>query len=662
MTPFTLSRFWHHRIYEATFLLCLAIITLYIVPIVTKIAPDGLFGITIFVAVAAGVTALTSAVLLITAKHPTHIQTLVVFLLFTATTGLLVVQSGGTASPFIMLWLLVAFFSGIFGVYGWLTILVAAVIFLMASYLQGRFGVTVITIVAFSSILPTIIGILIWRNKDTSESDRSLKNLTSELSEVANTSEIIINAIGDGVVAIDAQGTIQLINPAAQAILGWAKQDALMLNYKSILPLTDLNNKDLDPLTDPVMQVLNTNQQLRSKTLIIKTKSGKKIVSSLVVSPIGTAGSGVITVFRDMTKEKAEGQEQAEFISTASHEMRTPVAAIEGYLGLALNPNTAQIDAKARDFIMKAHEAAQHLGRLFQDLLDVSKSEDGRMASIPKIVDMAVFTATIVQGLGEKATEKGLSLVFKPTDNSGQRTITPVYFVNQDNDHIREILDNLIENAIKYTPAGTVVVDVQGSDSRVVISVKDSGLGIPAEDVSHLFQKFYRVDNADRSAIGGTGLGLYLSRRLAEAMQGRLYLESTHGKGSTFFLELPRIDNKDAEELKEQQALQASQAALVPTLAAAALPVASLLPPDVTPFPGTAQSMAPILPTAIGVASSPSEVKPATTVPRGESLSREQIQEHVRQLQAMAREMQPLARPPETPIAVAPASTGQPQA
>ena len=630
------------------FLLSLAILALYIVPIVSQVAPNGLFGITILVAIAAGITALISAIFyIVKSKEETFFPSLVVYLLLAATAGLLVVQTGGIGSPFIMVWMLIAFFSAIFAIYGWLPIFITTAVFVMAEYLAGKFDANLIAVVAFSSILPTVIGMMIWRNKDTqTESEKNVKTLTSELSEVANRSEIVINAIGDGVIAIDAQGTIQLINPAAQEILGWGKQDALMLNYKSILQLTDLNNKELDPTADPIMQVLNTNQQMRSNTLIIKTKSGKKVTSSLVVSPIGSAGSGVITVFRDMTKEKAEEQEQAEFISTASHEMRTPVASIEGYLGLALNPNTAQIDEKARDFIMKAHEAAQHLGRLFQDLLDVSKSEDGRMASTPKVVDMASYTATIVQGLNEKANEKGLILKYKPTDNSGQKTITPVYFVNQDNDHIREIIDNLVENAIKYTLKGEVTVDVTGSDSKVIVSVKDSGLGIPAEDVPHLFQKFYRVDNMDRQQIGGTGLGLYLSRRLAEAMQGRLYLESVHGQGSTFFLELPRISSQEAEQLKQQQALQAAQAAKA--AAAAPVPTTPAMPPVVTPRPDTPQTMQPVITAPAG------GVKAATTVPRGESLSREQIQAHVLQLQAMAREMQAGTRSGETPAAATP--------
>lgn len=636
-------------------MLSLAVLALYVVPRVSMVAPNGLFGISMVVAVAAGITALASvAAYFFKQKQETFGPSFAVYLLLAITSGLLVLQTGGTGSPFIMLWMLVAFFSALFAVYGWLTVIVASGVLVAIQYLDGDFSANTVAVVAFSSVLPALTGILVWRGKgQLSENEKSVKSLKNELSEVATQSEVVINAIGDGVIAIDAQGTIQLINPAAQEILGWAKQDAMELNYKSVLQIVDNSDKPIDPAMDPVMQVLNTNQMLRSQSLTLKTKSGKKVTSSLVVSPIGNLGSGVITVFRDMTKEKAEEREQAEFISTASHEMRTPVASIEGYLGLALNPNTAQVDAKARDFIMKAHEAAQHLGRLFQDLLDVSKTEDGRMTNIPRVVDIVPFTDMICQGLNQKAIDKGLTLTFKPTDNSNAntRTITPVYFVNQDNDHIREILDNLVENAIKYTPSGTVTVDVGGSDTKVVVSIKDSGLGIPAEDVPHLFQKFYRVDNQDRSSIGGTGLGLYLSRRLAEAMQGRLYVESTHGQGSTFFLELPRISVQEAEQLRAIQAQQmATQPVSPPTQ------VQPAMPPVVTPRP-----MAPSAPAAQPPQQAAPEVKAATTVPRGESLTREQIQEHVRQLQAMARQLQPQPRaestPAVAPVQQAPAST-----
>jgi len=639
------------------FSLSLAVIALYVVPILTDIAPLGVFNVTIWVAVAAAITAITSLVFHIIVRDDTNfVPTFVVYLLFAMTIALLVIQTGGNISQFITLWMLVAFFSGIFAIWGALPVLLATGIFVATKYLSNDFTANVVAAVILSSLLPMLISLFLWRSKGDSEADtRSVKSLTTKLSEVASKSEIVINAIGDGVVAIDSQGTIELINPAAQQILGWGKQDALALNYKSILQMTDLQNKELDPLADPILQVLNTNQQIRSNMLVIKTRSGKKVISSLVVSPIGDAGSGIIAVFRDMTKEKAEGQEQAEFISTASHEMRTPVASIEGYLGLALNPATAQIDDKARDFIMKAHDAAQHLGHLFQDLLDVAKSEDGRMSSVPKVVDIVPFAETITQGLGQKAADKNLVLSFKPTANQGLRTITPVYFVNQDNDHIREILDNLIENAIKYTPNGEVVVDVTGTDEKVIISVKDSGLGIPTEDIAHLFQKFYRVDNPDRQQIGGTGLGLYLSRRLAEAMQGRLYLESVHGKGSTFFLELPRVSNDEAEQLKIQQATQAAAAAQQAAMTAQAIgaaPVApTMMPPVVAPSPIASPLQPAVPPTAQPVQPTAAPaVKAATTVPRGESLSREQIAEHVRKLEAMIRANSTVApRPPEGP-------------
>lgn len=614
-------------------MLSLAIIALYAVPIFTNIAPNGLFGISIWVAISAGLTAIASVVLyFLSPKEPNAFLPIIVYLLLALTSGLLVVQTGGTSSPFIALWMLVSFFGGIFAIWGIIPVLGAAATFVAAQYLASNLNSGLVAMVAFSTVIPAIISFVVWREHHDDEANKNVKNLANELSEVANKSEIVINAIGDGVVAIDSQGLIQLINPAGQEILGWGKQDAITLNYKSILQMTDLNNKELDPATDPIQQVLNTNQEVRADNIIIKTKSGKKITAALVVSPIGSAGAGVIAVFRDVTKEKAEEREQAEFISTASHEMRTPVASIEGYLGLALNPNTAQIDDKAREFITKAHESAQHLGRLFQDLLDVSKSEDGRMTNVPKVVDVSSFTQDVVQSQQDKAKEKGLELIFVPTSNPAQKTIAPVFFVNQDNDHLREVLDNLVENAIKYTPKGTVSVDVNGSDDKVVISVKDTGLGIPPEDIPHLFQKFYRINNADRQEIGGTGLGLYLSRRLAEVMQGRLWVESVHTKGSTFFLELPRITSVQAEELKAQQAAAAAQAP--------AQPITPAFDPNTQPAPTPVPAPAPAPQSQPAPESERPAVKAATTVPRGESLTREQIAAHVRELEAMARTTQ----------------------
>ena len=583
----------------------------------------------------------------------------IIYLLVTATAIALIASTGTTSSPFVALWMLICAFSGIFGFLGLLPILATDVVFIAIQFINNNLTNEVIIIVLFSSLLPIIASLIMWRSKSTKDElnndNRAYRNLANELSEVASKSEVVINAIGDGVIAIDNQGIIQLINPAAQSIIGWGKQDALALNYKSVLHLVNQKDEVLDASNDPIQQALNINQQIRTNNLALMTKSSKKIMISLVVSPVSEIGSGVIAVFHDVTKEKAEEREQAEFISTASHEMRTPVASIEGYMGLALNPQTAQVDDRARDFILKAHASAEHLGRLFQDLLDVSKADDGRIPNNPKVVDIVTFLHEIVQGLEQKATEKGLRLVYKPMPNdTKERHIAPVYSVNLDNDHIREIMNNLIENAIKYTPTGEVMVDISGNDDHVVISVKDSGIGIPVEDMSHLFQKFYRVDNKNTREIGGTGLGLYLCRRLSEIMGGRIWAESVYGSGSTFYLELPRVSSKDATMLIEQAAFKAQQEAsrmLTPqpqpdpvspfqTMQPVIQPAHIAAIPTPTPTPAPAPAAAPkITQPSQPVQQPPSLATPTTparAVPRSQSLTPEQIAAYVAQQRALA--------------------------
>lgn len=671
MTPLRLSHIWYRRLYVALFAMSVAYVAAYFFEQSSTAHFTQAAHIDFFSMLGAGVVAIACIPLYIFAKKLTSFMpALVVYAVFGIITALLIENSGGESSLFVAPWALVAFVSPIFGAYGWLPVLVVIGSYIAGEYLSGALSAQTFFGLTLGSVLPLILGLVLWRlPRGTDEAaSKNVRNLANQLSEVATKSEIIINAIGDGVIAVDGKGVVQLINPAAQEILGWGKQDALMLNYKSILKLSDENNHELTPQNDPIEQVLNNNQQTRGNKITALTNSGKKINVSLVASPIGDPGAGAIAVFRDVTNERAEEREQAEFISTASHEMRTPVASIEGYMGLALNPNTATIDTRARDFIMKAHEAAQHLGRLFQDLLDVSKSEDGRMQNIPRVVDIVPFTENIVQGLRQKATDKGLNLIFVPTDSQAQRKIMPVYFVNLDNDHIREVLDNLIENAVKYTLQGEVRVDVTGTEDRVVISIKDTGLGIPAEDIPHLFQKFYRVENIDRQSIGGTGLGLYLCRRLVEAMQGRLWVESVFGSGSTFFVELPRIESQEAERLKAEQeqqaalaaqqssAMAAAQAPVAPAAPAVQIPVtiidsnapvAPVAPVAPIQTPSPVQPIAPVAPapaTPVQPAPAPqpsalqSGVRPATTVPRGETLTREQINERVRQLEELAKQ------------------------
>jgi PAS domain S-box-containing protein len=519
---------------------------------------------------------------------------LAAYMILVIMSATLILSTGHSASPFLALWIVVAVFAGVFGLYGLLPLFLATLVYLLVQLSAGALTREVIVAAVLAGELPLIVSYFIWHAKSTtgSSSDRAYRDLASELSQVANKAEVVINAIADGVIAVNSQGVIQLINPAAQQIIGWGKQDALALSYKSVLKLLDKNGNEVDTSTDPVANTLATNQQVTTSDLFLLTNSEKRLLVSVNVSPVGQLGSGAIIVFRDITKEKSEEREQAEFISTASHEMRTPVASIEGYLGLALNPATATIDEKARDFINKAHASAQHLGRLFQDLLDVTKAEDGRLSNNPKVVDVVAFTHEIIEGLKPKADEKGLRTLFKPLpeDDRNERRLNPVFYVNVDNDHLREVIGNLIENAIKYTPKGDVVVDIGGDSDHVTISVADSGIGIPKEDQAHLFQKFYRVDNTETREIGGTGLGLYLCRRLVETMNGRIWVDSEYKQGSTFYVELPRTSHEDAMQMIETLSTQTEEPV--------AEPIQPVAPPPVPDTPPVAVPVAPGMPVA----------------------------------------------------------------
>lgn len=538
------------------------------------------------------VTAVISLVAYIWApKKYTYQLALATFFLMCVTAGILIRMTGDTHSAFIPMWMLLAVFAGIFGWWGLGTIFAATTASLIYYLFFGTVPYTREQTIIFllAGEMPLLVSYLIWHEKNNQDitKNRAYNAMAEELTQVATKSETVINSIAEGVVVTDGEGKVQLINPAAQTLLGWEKQDAIGLDYRSVIKIGDSKGNDLPEDSSPIRQVFLTNQSVSTNDYSLTTHSGKKILISLLVSPVGQSGTGAIIVFRDITTEKQEERAKAEFISTASHEMRTPVAAIEGYLGLALNPTTAVIDDKARMFLEKAHESTQHLGRLFQDLLTVSRSEDGRLTPKPTVVDIVAFTKEIVDGLMPKAQGKGLFLIYKPVSGStdeGGKNVSPVFYGYIDQDQLREVLNNLVDNAIKYTKQGNVTIDVSGDENNISVSVTDSGIGIPPEDVPHLFQKFYRVDNSDTREIGGTGLGLYISRRLIESNNGHIAVKSEFGKGSTFSITIPRISHDRADELARAQTQQVSGAAAgVPPTAPLAGPGAKAAVP--TPQP-----------------------------------------------------------------------------
>lgn len=566
----TIAQAWHHRVSEISLGVGLIVLGLFAFQIITTLGGQQGFGVEVsLLSLIAAVIGMAASVVTFFRTSAT-VQFISMFIGYTfvsAAVALLILDSGSTSSPYLLLWMVMAAMSGVISGFVTLFLLIGSNGYLIVQLVSSvPLSQNELLVFFVTNDLPLLLAYALWYSKRHKQSskEQAFSALANELSQVANKSEIVINAIADGVVAIDDKGIIQLINPAAQTIVGWGKQDALRLDYRSVLKLVDGENKPLLETIDPIQICLRTNQSADTEQFGLLTTSNKRVMVSLHVSPVGQLGTGAIIVFRDITTQIAEERRKGEFISTASHEMRTPVAAIEGYLGLALNPATATIDDKARTYIEKAHESAEHLGRLFQDLLDISKAEDGRLKNDPRVVDVVTALRDITQALQPKAVEKNLTLIFAPdasVGSSSQARITPIYYAYIDMDHLREVASNLIENAIKYTKEGSVTVDVVGDNEHISVKVTDTGIGIPAEDIPHLFQKFYRVDSTDTREIGGTGLGLYLSRRLIESVGGRLGITSEIGKGSTFSIEINRMPQEEAMRYIEQHSAPAAPTA-----------------------------------------------------------------------------------------------------
>jgi PAS domain S-box-containing protein len=419
-------------------------------------------------------------------------------------------------------------------------------------------------------------GIIWWvaSRRGKKKSSASNTRLASSLRDERAKSDFILNSIEDGVVFVGEEGTIQLFNPGAARITGWEQADAQGLAWKSVFEFVDTKGVLVPENETPFIRTLHSGQTIRDNAANIKGKSGKILATSFTVSPLVDKGkvTALVAVIRDVSEERQEAAQRAEFISTASHEMRTPVAAIEGYLSLALNDKVATIDARAKDFLEKAHASARHLGELFQDLLTSSKAEDGRLTNHPEVVEMGGFMEQLTGDLHFAAQKKNLVMEFtignesvmndtiidasSPPSFGNQKVVRPLYYVNVDPDRMREVITNLFDNACKYTDKGKISLGLTGNDTVVQIYIRDTGHGIPPEDVPHLFEKFYRVDNSATRTIGGTGLGLFICRKIVELYHGRVWVESKLNEGSSFYINLPRLSTQQAETMQAKQAAE----------------------------------------------------------------------------------------------------------
>lgn len=394
------------------------------------------------------------------------------------------------------------------------------------------------------------------KKKEPINNGQAPQNPATSTAQSANLANLVLNSIDEGVMIVHSSGIVVLVNPAAMRLLGTSDPNMVEnLQLASILSLENSEGTKIEDDVNPVLRAVMNGENFETRDLILVSVQEQRRPVAISVVCTTTGQNERIITLRDIARELEEEGEQADFISTASHEMRTPVASIEGYLGLALNPKTATIDERARKYLEEAHASSKHLGRLFKDLLDVTKLDDKKIRVQLTPVEMASTVRSIANGQVPMMSEKGIHYTFGAnaarSDNT-TRVVNQEVYASVDIDFLREAVNNLVENAIKYTASGGGIwVNVRGDDDRVLINVTDTGIGISPDDLKHVFQKFYRADNSQTRTVGGTGLGLYLVKQRVEAMGGKVWAESSFGEGSTFYLSFPRITAEEYQRRKQ---------------------------------------------------------------------------------------------------------------
>lgn len=367
------------------------------------------------------------------------------------------------------------------------------------------------------------------RKQDTSTNIKELENLSSSISSIISTFELqlanldaeqarlatVLDQITDGVLIADAQGLIQFANPAAGRLF-----------------------QTSDPVNRSITEIIRHHQLVEAwrrcqRTREIQTESvevpSRHQYLQLVVIPDQHA-SGSLLLVQDLTRVRRLETVRRDFISNLSHELRTPLASLKA-LTETLQDGALDDPPAARRFIDQIQIETDAMTQMATELLELSRIESGRLSLDLKPVSAFELLASSSKRMQLQAERAGVSLRVECPDDLPK--------VNIDTQRLEQVLVNLIHNAVKFTkPGGEIVIGAEADTGEVRFVVRDTGVGIPADDVSRIFERFYRVDKS--RAGSGTGLGLSIAKHIVEAHKGRIWAESTEGQGSRFYFAIPQ--------------------------------------------------------------------------------------------------------------------------
>ena len=348
----------------------------------------------------------------------------------------------------------------------------------------------------------------------------------------------ILSYMTDGVLATNRRGQITMINDMAKKQLGVQKEDVL---NKSILELLKIDEEyELRDLITQIPELMIDSQNANGEYLSLRVRF------ALIRRESGFI-SGLVAVLHDTTEQEKEERERRLFVSNVSHELRTPLTSVKSYRE-ALDEG-ALYDPVAPDFIKVSLDETNRMMRMVTDLLHLSRIDNATTRLDVELINFTAFITFILNRFDKMRSqdeEKKYELVRDYPINS--------VWIEIDTDKMTQVIDNILNNAIKYSPdGGKITVSMKTTEDQMILSIKDQGLGIPKQDLPKIFDRFYRVDRARSRAQGGTGLGLAIAKEIIKQHNGFIWAKSEYGKGSTFTIVLPYDKDAVKEEVWEDE-------------------------------------------------------------------------------------------------------------
>jgi PAS domain S-box-containing protein len=347
--------------------------------------------------------------------------------------------------------------------------------------------------------------------------------------------EALFTSIGDGAITTDEFGRITRVNPAARQLLGYDEAELIGTWFPKKIIAVTADDIAVTLIDRPITRSFLTGKPIAEK-MFYRRKNGQRIPVAINVSPIILDGKplGAIEVFRDITLEQEVDRMKSEFISLASHQLRTPLSAIKTYTHMLADGFMGDLNEAQHKSLTTIIGASNRMNELISTLLNITRIESGTIAVTPKLVNLDTVIEEVLPELLLVAAGKSINLTMeaRQTGNTAIKTDSLI---------VKEVITNLVSNAIKYTPdEGKVSIVIEPRRADILVEVSDSGWGIPAHSQDQIFSKFFRAQNIVKRETTGTGLGLYLVKGLLDTLGGKIWFTSEEGHGTSFFFTLPR--------------------------------------------------------------------------------------------------------------------------